>query len=126
MGQDLPTVTLAEAAKHKTPDDLWVVIGDAAYDVTKFQAKHPGGGTSLSIPRLPPLTSLLTSCFLGRDTATILKSMGGKDTTDAFHAFHPEDVERKWLPAYKVARVSDNKPGPVRPSSLLSLSSSRH
>uniref|UniRef100_A0A8D8AWA5 Cytochrome b5 n=1 Tax=Culex pipiens TaxID=7175 RepID=A0A8D8AWA5_CULPI len=40
---DLKQFTLAEVAKHNTAADLWMIIDDKVYDVTKFQAEHPGG-----------------------------------------------------------------------------------
>ncbi|XP_037032092.1 cytochrome b5 isoform X2 [Bradysia coprophila] len=35
--------TFAEVKEHNKPSDLWVVIHDKVYDVTKFLHEHPGG-----------------------------------------------------------------------------------
>ncbi|XP_035894649.1 cytochrome b5-like isoform X2 [Anopheles stephensi] len=35
--------SLAEVAQHNKPDDVWMVIHDKVYDVTKFLHEHPGG-----------------------------------------------------------------------------------
>lgn len=39
----LKQYSFAEVAKHNTATDLWMVIDDKVYDVTKFQNEHPGG-----------------------------------------------------------------------------------
>ncbi|XP_055639811.1 cytochrome b5 isoform X2 [Toxorhynchites rutilus septentrionalis] len=39
----LKQYSLVEIGKHNTPEDLWMVIDDKVYDVTKFQKEHPGG-----------------------------------------------------------------------------------
>ncbi|KAI8871534.1 cytochrome b5, partial [Ramicandelaber brevisporus] len=36
-------VTIAEVAKHSKKSDLWVIISNKVYDVTKFVDEHPGG-----------------------------------------------------------------------------------
>ena len=30
-------------AKHNSDQDIWLVIGDYVYDVTKYSSEHPGG-----------------------------------------------------------------------------------
>ena len=34
---------MAEVAKHKSQDDVWMVIHNKIYDVTKYLDDHPGG-----------------------------------------------------------------------------------
>lgn len=31
-----------EVAAHKKPDDLWIIVDEDVYDLTKFQSEHPG------------------------------------------------------------------------------------
>ena len=37
--------TLDKVAIHKSKGSLWIIIRDAVYDVTSWQAVHPGGGS---------------------------------------------------------------------------------
>jgi cytochrome b involved in lipid metabolism len=32
----------SDVAAHKKPDDLWLIVDEDVYDMTKFQAEHPG------------------------------------------------------------------------------------
>lgn len=36
------TFTKDDVASHSKPDNLWVVIDEDVYDLTKFQEEHPG------------------------------------------------------------------------------------
>ena len=36
------TFSTADVASHKTPSDLFVVVDEDVYDLTKFQEEHPG------------------------------------------------------------------------------------
>ncbi|XP_068141265.1 cytochrome b5 isoform X2 [Drosophila tropicalis] len=40
-------ISLATVKEHNKPEDLWVIIEDKVYDVTKFLNEHPGGEDSL-------------------------------------------------------------------------------
>lgn len=37
------TYSLQDVAKHCTPEDCWVIIHNAVYDVSNYLDKHPGG-----------------------------------------------------------------------------------
>ena len=32
----------SDVAAHKKPDDLWIIVDEDVYDLTKFQMEHPG------------------------------------------------------------------------------------
>ena len=63
----------ADVASHKTANDLWIIVDEDVYDLTKFQDDHPGGKKStlspiLRIPRsklmIPsPPASSWQGCF---------------------------------------------------------------
>lgn len=36
-------ITWEEVGLHNKEDDMWIVINDRVYDVTKYQNEHPGG-----------------------------------------------------------------------------------
>ncbi|KIM39787.1 hypothetical protein M413DRAFT_183488 [Hebeloma cylindrosporum] len=69
-----------EVGKHNTPDDLWVIIDSAVYDLSRFKAMHPGGLSVLLDPEV-----------------------AGKDATEAFYSLHRHEVLQK--PQYLRLRV---------------------
>ena len=36
------TFSQSDVSAHKKPDDLWIIVDEDVYDLTKFQAEHPG------------------------------------------------------------------------------------
>jgi len=34
--------TKDDVASHNKPDNLWIIVDDDVYDLTKFQDEHPG------------------------------------------------------------------------------------
>ena len=79
----VPRVTMADVATHNTLADLWIVVEDRAYDVTRWVKMHPGGWG--------PLLAL-----------------AGRDATDAFTQFHPASVWLTKLPWFHCANVTDS------------------
>lgn len=43
----MPTISLAQVAEHNKPDDVWFVVHNKVYDVTKYLEEHPGGSAIL-------------------------------------------------------------------------------
>ena len=41
---ELKVYTMKEVALHNKAEDLWLVVEDLVYDVTKYVKYHPGGG----------------------------------------------------------------------------------
>ncbi len=41
-------ITLAEIAKHSTPEDCWTAIDGTVYDLTSYIQRHPGGAGALT------------------------------------------------------------------------------
>ncbi|XP_030568721.1 probable cytochrome b5 isoform X2 [Drosophila novamexicana] len=69
-------ISLAEVKKHNKPNDLWVIIEDKVYDLTKFLKEHPGGEDSLK-------------SVAGRD--------GTKEFIDVGHSQEARQIMKKFL-----------------------------
>ncbi|POW02007.1 hypothetical protein PSTT_12109 [Puccinia striiformis] len=69
----LKEYTLEEVAKHKTKDDVWVVVNGEVLDVTKFKADHPGGEKAIML-------------------------YAGRDATEEFNMLHDPKVVKKYAP----------------------------
>jgi len=76
--------TSAEVEKHSKINDLWVVIFDEVYDVTEFQAEHPGG------------------VFVFRD-------YGGKDVSFGFNAAQHSTTACNLMKKYLIGRLRKNE-----------------
>ena len=35
--------TIAEVARHDSPDDAWIIVDNKVYDITRYIDDHPGG-----------------------------------------------------------------------------------
>jgi len=88
-------VSVAELAKHKTPEDCWVAIDGKVYDVSKFLSQHPGG-------------------------AKVLYDLAGRDVTKEFFELHRLDVLRKFGPNLLVGDLEGGKVIYNRPPEAIS------
>lgn len=44
------TYTPRQVADHKSADDLWIIVDEDIYDVSKFHHEHPGGHKGKCFP----------------------------------------------------------------------------
>ncbi|KAK7757422.1 hypothetical protein SLS62_000435 [Diatrype stigma] len=76
----------ADVASHNKGDDLYIIVDDDVYDLTKFQDDHPGG-------------------------KKILTRVAGKDASKQFWKYHNEGILKKYKPKLQVGSL-DSKPKP--------------
>ena len=41
------TLSSEDVASHNKPNDLYIIVDEDVYDLTKFQDEHPGGKKSM-------------------------------------------------------------------------------
>lgn len=89
--------TYQDVAEHNTKKDLYVVIHDKVYDITKFVDEHPGG-------------------------EEVLLDVGGQDSTEAFEDVGHSDEAREALEPLLVGtlkrQAGDPKPKAHLPGAL--------
>ncbi|RYP60520.1 hypothetical protein DL769_008084 [Monosporascus sp. CRB-8-3] len=78
------TFTKADVASHNKGDDLYIIVDDDVYDLTKFQDEHPGG-------------------------KKILTRVAGKDASKQFWKYHNEGILKKYKSKLQVGSL-DTKP----------------
>ncbi|KAL9630208.1 MAG: hypothetical protein Q9164_006536 [Protoblastenia rupestris] len=83
------TFSKDEVAGHKGPKDLYVIVDDDVYDLSEFQAEHPGG-------------------------QKILQRVGGKDASKQFWKYHNESILKKYKGQLQVGSL-DSKPQAATP-----------
>ncbi|KAK4634462.1 Acyl-CoA dehydrogenase apdG [Fulvia fulva] len=82
------TFTAVDVAAHKKPDDLYIIVDEDVYDLTKFQDDHPGG-------------------------KKILQRVAGKDASKQFWKYHNESILKKYQGQLQVGSL-DSKPKPAQ------------
>ena len=75
------TFSADEIAKHNKEGDVWVIVGDEVYDVSKFLPDHPGGKKAILL-------------------------YAGKDATEEFDMLHERKVIKKYAPDAHVGKVA--------------------
>ncbi|KAI8625098.1 cytochrome b5-like heme/steroid binding domain-containing protein [Xylariaceae sp. FL1651] len=73
--------TTEEVSKHNTQNNMWLIIDNEVYDVTKFQETHPGG----------------------------TKGVAGKDATKKFDKYHRRALLNQYKPMLRVGVLDSSK-----------------
>jgi cytochrome b involved in lipid metabolism len=76
--------TTADVAAHNKPDDLFIVVDEDVYDLTKFADEHPGG-------------------------KKILTRVAGKDASKQFWKYHNEGILKKYKSKLQVGSLDTKK-----------------
>ncbi|KAI9367274.1 hypothetical protein BJX61DRAFT_529257 [Aspergillus egyptiacus] len=80
----MPTYTLEQVKAHCKPDDIWIVLHNKVYDVTKYLEDHPGG-------------------------TAVLIEVAGTDATEAFEEVGHSDEAREELEAFYVGDLPEEE-----------------
>ncbi|KAK0267024.1 hypothetical protein LTR35_016601 [Friedmanniomyces endolithicus] len=79
------TLLASDVASHNKPDNLWVIVDEQVYDLTKFQEEHPGG-------------------------KKILQRVAGKDASKQFWKYHNESILKKYSKQLLVGSLEGKSP----------------
>ncbi|EMC94499.1 hypothetical protein BAUCODRAFT_549996 [Baudoinia panamericana UAMH 10762] len=82
------TFSPSDVSSHNKPDNLWIIVDQDVYDLTKFQEEHPGG-------------------------KKILQRVAGKDASKQFWKYHNESILKKYQKQLQVGSL-DSKPKPAQ------------
>ncbi|KAK9418717.1 hypothetical protein SUNI508_07737 [Seiridium unicorne] len=80
----MPIYTLAQVKEHSKPDDVWFVIHNKVYDVTRYLEEHPGG-------------------------SAILQDVAGRDATQEFEDVGHSDEANEWLEGLYVGDLPEEE-----------------
>ncbi|KAL9095976.1 MAG: hypothetical protein Q9165_001974 [Trypethelium subeluteriae] len=83
------TFSKDDVSSHNKPENLWIIVDDDVYDLSKFQEEHPGG-------------------------KKILQRVAGKDASKQFWKYHNESILKKYQKRLQVGSL-DSKPKPAAP-----------
>ncbi|RVX74007.1 hypothetical protein B0A52_02897 [Exophiala mesophila] len=78
------TFSAADVATHNKADNLYIIVDDDVYDLTKFQDEHPGG-------------------------KKILQRVAGKDASKQFWKYHNEGILKKFKSKLHVGSLDSKK-----------------
>ncbi|KAF2723832.1 acyl-CoA dehydrogenase [Polychaeton citri CBS 116435] len=84
------TFSTSDVASHNKPTDLYIIVDEDVYDLTKFQDEHPGG-------------------------KKILQRVAGKDASKQFWKYHNESILKKYQKNLQVGSL-DSKAKPAAPT----------
>lgn len=97
--------SVADVASHNKADNLWLIVDEDVYDLTKFQDEHPGGKKSMYTTTCSNPTANKTS---------VLQRVAGKDASKQFWKYHNESILKKYQKQLQVGSL-DSKAAPPPP-----------
>ncbi|KAI4132219.1 MAG: hypothetical protein LQ347_002659 [Umbilicaria vellea] len=74
------TFSQGDVAAHKTTDNLWIIVDEDVYDLTKFQDEHP-----------------------------VLQRVAGKDASKQFWKYHNEGILKKYKGQLQIGSLDSKK-----------------
>ena len=77
-------ITRAQVAEHSSPTDMWIVIKNQVYDLTKFQKRHPGG-------------------------KAVLNEVAGKDGTEAWREASHSPKANEQMKEFVIGEIDPNE-----------------
>ncbi|KAF2836947.1 acyl-CoA dehydrogenase NM domain-like protein [Patellaria atrata CBS 101060] len=83
------TFSKADVASHNKSDNLYIIVDEDVYDLTKFQDEHPGG-------------------------KKILQRVAGKDASKQFWKYHNDSILKKYRKQLQIGSL-DSKPKEATP-----------
>lgn len=84
------TYSKEDVQSHNKADNLWIIVDEDVYDLTKFQEEHPGG-------------------------KKILQRVAGKDASKQFWKYHGPNILKKYQKQLQVGSL-DSKPKAAPPT----------
>ena len=112
-----------DVAAHKSKDDLYIIVDEDVYDLTKFQDEHPGKLQTVFVRRINRLMSLtmrqadrrvrdpprspLTA--VRTDPPPVLQRVAGKDASKQFWKYHNESILKKYKPQLQVGSLDSKR-----------------
>ena len=109
------TFSTADVATHNKPDNLYVVVDEDVYDLTKFQDEHPGmfstevrefEANTMQVERR--VRSHIDSS-LQLLTRPVLQRVAGKDASKQFWKYHNEGILKKYKGQLHVGSLDTKK-----------------
>lgn len=107
----------SDVASHSKSDDIWIIINNDVFDVTKFQDTHPGGKKGMkAFPYFLKSDKTPANPILLR---VVMQTFGGKHATKKFQKYHRDAILNKYREELQIGSVEvETKP---KSSSLFSF-----
>ena len=107
------TFTTSDVASHNKPDNLYIIVDEDVYDLTKFQDEHPG---TTHLPPPNPSNSANNTDNPSTGGKKILTRVAGKDASKQFWKYHNEGILKKFRGQLQVGSLDTKKAAAPEPA----------